>query len=366
MSITEKDQTSSQIDDGTIEIRLSDIVTFLKKSRRFMLIGSCLGAMIGALYAFSLPNQYTSQITVLPELQNKTSANLSNLSSLAGLAGIDVNNMPGGSDAIRPELYPNVIQSIPFALSLFRKPVYTKGAKQAQSFESFWQQHQKPGLLNWLPLGRNDDSDSLLTRAAHTNGALQITKAQEAMARDLKEYVSASYDKKSGVLIISSTMPDPLVSSSVAGLSLDYLTDYVTTYRTEKARREVDFLAQQVVAAKQRYQRAEYELSAYRDKNRSVFLNTAKIEEQRIQAEFLLAQDLYNTLSKQAEMAKIKVQEETPVFKILEPAQVPLRKSGPKRLYIILGLVTLGLFTGLASQLIGSFLRGNAMLGSRS
>ena len=36
-------------------------------------------------------------------------------------------------------------------------------------------------------------------------------------------------------------------------------------------------------------------------------------------------------LSKQLEQAKIKVAEEAPVFKTLEPARIPLKKSGPKR-----------------------------------
>jgi uncharacterized protein involved in exopolysaccharide biosynthesis len=176
---------------------------------------------------------------------------------------------------------------------------------------------------------------------------LRLTKQQENLALALYSKVGGTYDKKTGVLGITSTMPDPNVAADVVRHSLAYLTDYITTYRTEKARREVAFLNQQVAAAKQRYQVAELTLSTYRDQNRSVFLNTAKIEEQRIQAEFLLAQDLYNTLSKQAEMAKIKVQENTPVFKVLEPARIPLKKSGPKRGLILFGAAVAGLFGGL-------------------
>jgi uncharacterized protein involved in exopolysaccharide biosynthesis len=270
---------------------------------------------------------------------------------LAGLAGIDVNNMASGPDAVRPELYPNVLQSAPFALTLFQQPVQGANERQAKPFELYWKQQPRPWLFSWLP--QSDESMPAGNRA-NLNGTLQLSKAQEEMARNLQERVTANYEKKTGVLTITATMPDPLVAAQVANLSLSYLTDYVTSYRTEKARREVDFLAKQVAAAKHRYQTAEYELSAYRDRNRSLFLNTAKIEEQRIQAEFLLAQDMYNTLSKQAEMAKIKVQEETPVFKVLEPARVPLRKSGPKRMVTILGCVLLGLAFSL---LIRIFIR---------
>ncbi|ARK09901.1 Wzz/FepE/Etk N-terminal domain-containing protein [Fibrella sp. ES10-3-2-2] len=326
-------------DEDVIEIRLSDIVSFLKRSRRAMVLGAVVGGVLGALYAFSLPNQYTSQITVLPELQTKAGANLGSLGSLAGLAGIDVSGMGGGTDAVKPDLYPNIVNSVPFALSLFTQPVYPVAAKQPLSFATYLQQQQDTGLLSWLSNSKPDDN-TLLADTVSSGGALQLTKTQETMQRALTDKVSASFEKKSGVLTIVSTMPDPVVAARVAGLTLSYLSNYITTYRTEKARREVAFLTKQVGSAKQRYQAAEYALSAYRDQNRSVFLNTAKIEEQRIQAEFLLSQELYNTLSKQAEMARIKVQEETPVFKVLEPAQIPLKKSGPKRT-IIMGISSL-------------------------
>jgi hypothetical protein len=39
---------------------------------------------------------------------------MGNLGSLAGLAGLNLDNPAG--DAIRPDLYPEVLQSVPFAL----------------------------------------------------------------------------------------------------------------------------------------------------------------------------------------------------------------------------------------------------------
>ena len=355
MSVTEQTEPRSRReDDDTIEIRLSDIVAFLKKSRRAMLIGALIGGILGTLYAFSLPNQYTSQVTVLPEIQSKGSGGLSgSLGSLAGLAGLDVGGMMGSADAIRPDLYPNILQSIPFTLEMLKQPVFSREFNKTQPLSTYLEAKSKSGLLSWFPLmGNSDDDTESVVVGPKGSEDLQITKAQEVLSKTLQQHVTAAYEKKTGVLTITAVMPDPRVAAMVARLSLTYLTDYITTYRTEKARREVTFLSRQVAVAKQRYQEAEYSLSAYRDKNRSVYLNTAKIEEQRIQAEFLLAQDLYNTLSKQAEMAKIKVQEETPVFKILEPARVPLKKSGPKRLYIIFALAMAGLIVGIVYSLV--------------
>ena len=352
MSVTEQNRPVNS-DNDIIEIRLSDVVAFLKRSRRAMLLGALLGGILGAFFAYSKPNEYTSQLTVLPEIQSKSGVSLGgSLGSLAGLAGIDVGSMAGSTDAVRPDLYPNVLQSIPFALYMLKKPVSARLLKRTLPLEAFLTDTNKPGFMSRLLPGGTDKETGTASPPPSNSSSIQLTAGEESLTNILAERITGTYDKKTGVLTITAIMQDPTVAADVAQQSLDYLTNYITAYRTEKARREVDFLTKQVAAVKQRYQAAEYDLSAYRDRNRSLFLNTAKIEEQRIQAEFLHTQDLYNTLSKQAEMAKIKVQEETPIFKLLEPARVPLKKSGPKRTAYILGFAVAGLLGGLAFTIL--------------
>lgn len=342
------DRNRTLNDDELIEIKVSDIGNFLRRSRRALLIGGFIGLLLGMLYAFSKSNEYSSEVKVMPEIQNKSS-NLGNLGSLAGLAGINIDNLSGGSDAIRPDLYPNVIQSVPFALDLLRQPVYSKEFKKTQLLDAYLTQHNEGTVSGWLSSLLSFDSEKKEESIAPTDkGVLQVTKQQDERVKEIIGRVGAEYDKKTGIVTITSIMPDPVVAATVAQRTLDYLTNYAIAYRTEKARQQVEFLNRQVASSKRRYQTAEITLSSYRDRNRSLFLNTAKIEEQRIQAEFMLAQDLYNNLSKQLEMAKIKVQEETPVFKTLAPAQVPLKKSGPKRTMIMAGFMVAGvILTGV-------------------
>ena len=45
--------------------------------------------------------------------------------------------------------------------------------------------------------------------------------------------------------------------------------------------------------------------------------------------------------------AAVKIQRETPVFKVLEPAQVALEKSEPKRSLITIGFLFFGVFISL-------------------
>lgn len=354
MSVTET--IKRDIDPDEIEIRLSDIVQFLIDSRWTVLVWGTLFLVIGAIYAFSKPNQYTVEITVMPEIQSKGSS-LSGLSSLAGLAGIDIGSMTSANtDAIRPDIYPDVLQSVPFALQLLQQPVYSQLLEKETTLQTFLEEQSEqswPGSL--FSSSANEEKQLPLPDPKNRSRTLQITKKQEDLVQTVHDAVTAAHDKKTGIIKVIATLPDQVVAATVARLSLVYLTDYISSYRTEKARSQVEFLVQQTEEAKKRYQKAEYALSSYRDENRYLNLNTAKIAEQRLQADFLLTQNLFNELSKQLELAKVKVAEDSPIFKTLEPALIPLKKSGPKRTIIVAGFVMMGSILGMAIFFVRGF-----------
>ncbi|MGF7216817.1 uncharacterized protein involved in exopolysaccharide biosynthesis [Spirosoma lacussanchae] len=344
-SIRERNETP-QHDPDEIEIRLSDIVKFLKRNRWLVLRWALSFLVIGGLYAFSLPNEYTATVRVMPELKTAGSGGgLGDLKSLAGLAGFDLDNLNSNSEAIRPDLYPDIVQSLPFTLHLLQQPVTTRESGKPMLLQTYLKDQSAHSWLGWL-MSRNDET--LPPSFSSDKKTLQLTKDQEDLNKAVGKRVSAIIDKKSGIITITSQMQDPVVAATTAQRTLDYLTNYVTNYRTGKSRMQVQFLTQQVNNAKRRYQAAELSVSSYRDRNRNLFLETAKIQEQRLQSDYLLAQTVYNDLSKQLEQARIKVQEEAPVFQVLEPARIPLLKSGPKRLNIMLGFIAVGIMFGLA------------------
>src|SRR5690606_21677293 len=108
-------------------------------------------------------------------------------------------------------------------------------------------------------------------------------------------------------------------------------------YRTTKVISQTAFLEVRTKEAKQNLRNAEYALQGYKDRNRDAYLNTARIQEQALQSEYTLASTIYNDLVYKLEQAKIKEKEEKPVFKVLEPTQIPLAPSGPNR--IMFGIV---------------------------
>ena len=78
-------------------------------------------------------------------------------------------------------------------------------------------------------------------------------------------------------------------------------------------------------------------LQSFRDKNRNLFLNTAKIEENKLEDDFNVAQEVYSSLIKQSETLTISEKQTKPVFEVLDPPMVPNGKSGPNRLFYGIG-----------------------------
>ena len=66
-------------------------------------------------------------------------------------------------------------------------------------------------------------------------------------------------------------------------------------------------------------------------------------EQDRLRNEVTLAYGVYSQLAQQLEMARIKVQEQTPCVTIIEPAGIPTIKSNTSKAVILIAFVFLGI-----------------------
>lgn len=60
-----------------------------------------------------------------------------------------------------------------------------------------------------------------------------------------------------------------------------------------------------------------------------------KAKQEEMENEMQLRYNIYNQCAQQLQLAKAKVQERTPAFTVLQPATVPIKKDGPKRMTIL-------------------------------
>ncbi len=314
-------------DQDTININFKALWQVLKKEKWLILGITSLFTLGGAIYAFTAKEEFKSEGKILPEVQSKMSG-LGQYAGLAALAGVDIASAAGGGmDAVRPDLYPDVLKSTPFFLRLFQEKIKDKSNKEL-TFQSFYSNEVLDGELK--------EKDQKI-KYPKSDNYISFNRQTEKNIKDLKERIVCTYDKKVGLITISVKMPDAVVAANVARFSMNYLTDYIINYRTEKQKRDLDFLAERLSAAKGKYYSNQSKKASYTDQMplNALRLQSADLQRERIEAEYKTSSSFYNSLLQKYEEAKLKMQQETPVIKVLEPPVVPNLKDEPKRIIIV-------------------------------
>jgi uncharacterized protein involved in exopolysaccharide biosynthesis len=317
----------------SVNINFSALILILRKEKWIILIISTIFTIIGFYFAFSIKEEFISEGKILPEVQSK-GGTIGQFAGLAALAGVDLSNAGGGSDAIRPDLYPDVLKSTPFFLSLFNTKITNKHNKE-QLFETYY--------LKDILDGKIKKEDQTLKFPTSSN-YIALNRQTEKNIADLKYRITCNYDKKTGVIVITVKMPDPVVAANVAHFSMNYLTNYIVNYRTEKQNRDLEYIAEKLAAAKGKYYSNQTKKASYTDQMplSALRLQSADLGRERIESEYKISSSFYNSLLQKYEEAKLKMQQETPVIKILEPPVVPNLKSEPKKSLVIIASMFLG------------------------
>jgi uncharacterized protein involved in exopolysaccharide biosynthesis len=305
--------------------------------------------ILGTFYAFTLKEEFKSEGKILPEIQSKNGS-IGQFAGLAAIAGVDIGNAGAGVDAVRPDLYPDVLKSTPFFLRLFQEKVKNKNNKEI-TFQIFYNKEVLDGKLR--------DIDQI-NKFPKSENYISFNRQTEKNIKDLKERIVCTYDKKVGVISILVKMPDPVVAASVARFTMNYLTDYIINYRTEKQKRDLDFLAERLQIAKGKYFTNQSKKATYTDQmpQFALRLQTADLQRERIEAEYKTSSSFYSSLLQKYEEAKLKMQQETPVIKVLEPPVVSNLKSEPKKIYYFL----ISGFLGSMLSIMVLFLKNKSQL----
>ncbi len=341
-------------------IDLSEVFKRIRAGRKTIFVCMAVGFVLAMLVVLITPKEYKTQVSLLAESSSKSGAS-GLLGQLGGLAGMNLGGLSGlnlggnmGSDALTPELYPEIVKSTPFLLEVLRQKVTESKTNKTMTVEEYLANlNQSPiehliGIVHtkpWYASVPKPDSMALL----------KLTNTQMDMAKSLAgiinlEIVSSSSGGLTGgnskVIMVSIEVQDPVVSAQLAELVVSSLKRYIVNYNTGKAKKDLDFIRARYDEAREKYYAAQQALAHHNDRNVNVVLQSVNTSRERLETENILAANIYNSLAQSMEQSKIKVQDQTPVFTVIEPAKVPLHKSKPKSIIIIMGLMFVGAFVG--------------------
>lgn len=324
--------------DNVKEIDLLELAKKIWDRRRMVIKWCAVGAVIGIIVAFSIPKTYVTSVKLAPEKNDGKSAS-ANLGALAAMAGVSIGN--SGSDAIYPKLYPDIVQSVPFCTSLFNVPlVNAKGDKHFTVAEYFENETRSPwwSAILGAPgklLGALRSNDDEKENKNHKLNTFRLTAKESGLVSALQGTISTDVDIKTNVVTISVKTQDPMVSALLADTVVSRLQEYVTAYRTDKARKDLEYVEKLNEEARADYYAAQQKLANYLDTHQGMVLYSAQTTRDRLENEATLAFNLFNQTSQQLQVAKAKVQEDTPVYARIMPATVPIRAAGPKKIMIL-------------------------------
>ena len=294
--------------------------------------------VIVALIALSLPNYYTCTVKLSPELSGSKST--SSLANLASSFGINLGTSGVGTEALFPTLYPDLMSSVDFKASLFEVPVTIEGDKEegekdrTMSYYTYLKDEQKSPWWSAAISGTMKFIVSLFKNPKPEEDKVdpfRLTKEQTDIVKAIDKKVVCDVDKKTMVITIDVTDQDALICATMADSVKNRLQNFITDYRTSKARVDLEYYKKMLVEAKAKYDEARDRYAAFADSHRDVSSQSAQTKVTDLQTEMQMRSQILQQVIAQMQEAEMKVQENTPAFTTLQSATVPVKKTGPKR-----------------------------------
>ena len=344
--------------DEEIEIDLMDLLRKVIGIRKKIYKAAGIGLVIGLIVAISIPKKYTVEVTLSPEMGNNKGGGLSGLA--ASFLGSGV-TMGDGTDALNASLSADIVSSTPFLLELsamnipvIKDEMMTLDAYLDEESSPWWSYVIGfPGMVIGGIKSLFIGEDEPISYDKASQGAIELSKKELKKIETLKKMISASVDKKTSMTSVAVTFQTPRVAAVVADSVVKKLQEHIIDYRTSKAKEDCGYLEKLFKERQQEYYAAQQKYADYLDSHDNIILQSVRAEQERLQNDMSLAYQVYSQVASQLQVARAKVQEEKPVFAVVEPAVVPLEPSGTSRKVYVLAFIFLSVCIVIFWNLFG-------------
>lgn len=358
---SEKDikQKQNNHNDEEIEIDLIGILRKIIGIRKTIYKAAGIGLVVGIIVAISIPKQYTVGVTLSPEMGNTKAGGLSGLAASFLGSGMAINE---GTDALNASLSADIVSSTPFLLELSTMKIpalegetMTLNVYLDEESSPWWSYViGLPGMVIGGVKSLFTEEESELVPSDKANlGTIELSKKESKKIESLKKKILASVDKKTSMTTVSVTLQNPKVAAVVADSVVRKLQEYIIDYRTSKAKEDCLYLERLFKERQQEYYDAQKKYADYMDSHDNIILQSVRAEQERLQNDMSLAYQVYSQVANQLQAARAKVQEEKPVFAVVEPAVIPLYPSGTSRKIYVLAFIFLSVCFVISWKLFG-------------
>ena len=304
--------------------RERSVASVFWRSRRLLITVPVFSGIVGLVVLIFLPNQYTSTTSFIPASKGTSGmGNLAELAAVAGVAGASTANPSS------PQFYQEILSSTPIVYEVLKTSFVAprrgydvpKGAESIKLFE-----------------------------VLSSPGKSEAERLADASSKLLRHCLSTDLDRRTGIVSVSVTLNDPVLAASVAGEFVKQVGLFNRNTLQTQARARREFAQTQADQAGRELATAEDALQRFLQGNRQWRDSPSlTFEQEKLQRQVSLNQDLYLSLRHDLDQARLSEVDDTPTITVIEPALVPVRKSGPHRLLsVIIIMIVAALTTGAA------------------
>ena len=299
--------------------------------------------ILSCIWIFPQPRYYTSTVSIAPE--SNESKNLGGLAAMASNLGFNLGG--NSSDAIYPQLYPDLFKSTNFLVSLFDIQIQTKNGKIKTDYYTYMKDMQKDNPIlyplhyvqNWIQSLTTPKETPIKGRFGKRFDPFNLTTETTDILKRVQNNINCTYSRVTEVVTITVKDQDPLVCALMADSIMEHLQIFITDYRTKKARIDYEHYKELTTEARKSYDRARQKYATYSDANEDAVLQSIRSKIEDLENEMQLKYNIYTALNTRLEASMAKVQETTPAFTTLQNATVPVKPAGPKRVIFVLAML---------------------------
>jgi tyrosine-protein kinase Etk/Wzc len=316
------------------DVSLIQVLTPLVRRWKLFLGIPIIFGLLAALISLTMPSVYSAATTLTPVASSSVgSLSGSALASLAGLAGM-AGLSGGASGALSPDFIADVLKSREVLTATLESKFRTPG------------EGERP-LLDILDVKGGT--------------------AAERMSRGVRDFgkaVTTKVDHSTGIVTLIVKAQSPQLAADIANRMLVILNSFNLERRQSQSREQARFTLERMTQAEAELRQAEAAQLRFLQANREFRgAPLLEFESSRLQRAVDLKQEVYVSLAKAYDEARISEVRDTPVITIIDSAVAPDRRSAPRP--VLTGAV--GLLVGGMLALLLVFLleqRAQAMRSS--
>ena len=300
-------------------------------ARRFVIKITILFSALGIVLALVSPVRYTASSMFMPQLSERQPN--PSLGGLASLAGINLTSIMGGQpQEIAPSLYPQIAESSPYRMALLETPV---GESQISFRDYILNQGRGGSIIGLIKkytigLPRLLFSSKTSEPTPLSNNIFDISEEDRDLFEVINHVLSVEVDDQEGLVSISVEFSDGTIAAQLAQAATELLQTKIIAFKSQSARNNLQFVQAQYDVKRQEFEQIQDSIAMFKDQNLNITSSLYQNQLTRLESQFSVTSSVFQELAGQVEQAKIQVNKDTPIFMIIEPVSVPLKRSKPQ------------------------------------